>query len=661
MMPRATTDKHKPQPAASEVSKTRETVLQTAAIDHKAVSPVVMQAEQRPATPVQRTRKRVVRRPKYHETTKFLERESFKGLAPTDGLPPHGPNTGTLLGESYRVASTVFQAAQRASQETRPVSWGYGDTDGALGHHNTRRVGEMKRLAIFRRTIVRAVSAGNRLSLFLTDDKRIFQSGRLFMKQDGCKMWKPVEIAMESVQVPSAGATVVAVEAGHLAAYAVDDQGRVYSWGSQIFGQLGHGEELELESSLGSEDSNDGESETKATRVEGEDPQGEENSNSEEEENKEPQPKVVIVDKMPRLVESLAGHSIFKISAGNHFVVAISSTGAAFSWGRGCSGQLGNGGATDTSTPARIESLEDYVAVDITAGASHVLGVFVQKDDRAQSNQHEPSSPQQHKETAATERTVVVAWGRGKHGCLGLGGSRNELLPCENAFFRGLGAAKVAAGADHSLVLCCVGAHTFLYAFGGNQLGQLGVASSADHVDMPSFVDEFVNVHVADIGAGASYSAALTGDGEVFTWGDARYGKTCRADGRTTFVPWKVDLPRTVPSSSFVTQLSIGVHHSLAQLRINGQVDRWRKFPLAGIVCAVRHEEPSSKVSVCYCKSSQTTTRSVLGIFVRFGRSLQRICVCSEGGAGLGVSCLFATRLPFAIPEEDETQTRRTA
>ncbi|KAF4322692.1 hypothetical protein BBO99_00003838 [Phytophthora kernoviae] len=340
------------------------------------------------------------------------------------------------------------------------------------------------------------------------NDNRIFQSGRVFMKQDGCAMWRPIEIKLESSELPSSSPKFVAVEAGHLAAYALDDQGHLYSWGTQIFGQLGHGEVLE-EDSFCSKDPSGGGIETNADD-EGSDEANfaedkqeqvlevEEEGEEKDEENGEPPPKIVIVEKMPKLVEGLAGHPIVKISAGNHFVVAISTSGAVFSWGRGCFGQLGNGGVADVSTPARVEALANYIAIDIGAGA-----------------------------------------------------------------------IKVAAGADHSLVLCGVGVLTFLYAFGDNRLGQLGIASHADHVDMPSFVDEFVNVHIAAIGAGTQYSAALTGDGEMFTWGDARYGKSCRADGRTTYVPWKIDLPNIIPSSSFITQLSVGMHHTLAQLRIS--------------------------------------------------------------------------------------------
>ncbi|KAG2853433.1 hypothetical protein PC118_g25873, partial [Phytophthora cactorum] len=52
--------------------------------------------------------------------------------------------------------------------------------------------------------------------------------------------------------------------------------------------------------------------------------------------------------------------------------------------------------------------------------------------------------------------------------------------------------------------------------------------------------------------------------------------------------------------------------HNISQLRVGGQIDRWRKFPLGGIVPVLSHEEYSSKVSRCQCSSSQTTTQSVL-------------------------------------------------
>lgn len=69
----------------------------------------------------------------------------------------------------------------------------------------------------------------------------------------------------------------------------------------------------------------------------------------------------------------------------------------------------------------------------------------------------------------------------------------------------------------------------------------------------------------------------LTGEGELFTWGDATYGKTHRSDVRTTFVPWKMEESENANSSSsvkfhlsskFATQVSVGAHHALGLFRI---------------------------------------------------------------------------------------------
>lgn len=60
----------------------------------------------------------------------------------------------------------------------------------------------------------------------------------------------------------------------------------------------------------------------------------------------------------------------------------------------------------------------------------------------------------------------------------------------------------------------------------------------------------------------------LLGDGEVYSWGDARARKTSRQDMRTTCVPWLVDVPATLTmGSGFLTQLSVGAHHCLALFR----------------------------------------------------------------------------------------------
>jgi len=119
-------------------------------------------------------------------------------------------------------------------------------------------------------------------------------------------------------------------------------------------------------------------------------------------------------------------------------------------------------------------------------------------------------------------------------------------------------------------------------------------------------------------------SGWLPGDGEVYSWGDARARKTSRQDMRTTFVPWQVEMPATLTmGSGFLTQLSVGAHHSLALFRTgksslagelqccmlttdtsrivtDGKMDRWRKFPLGRIMSALPVDissSPSSQTS----------------------------------------------------------------
>lgn len=111
---------------------------------------------------------------RYHERASFLRNESsfdvdlgscVHGAKP----PPPAPwFLGKDVSESYRLAATVSRSAQAAAFQTRPFSWGYGSNDGALGHNNTKRVEAMTMIAAFRHDVVRSVSAGNRLSLFLT-------------------------------------------------------------------------------------------------------------------------------------------------------------------------------------------------------------------------------------------------------------------------------------------------------------------------------------------------------------------------------------------------------------------------------------------------------------------------------------------------------------
>lgn len=304
------------------------------------------------------------------------------------------------------------------------------------------------------------------------------------------------------------------------------ESGQVYSWGTRMFGQLGHGadpdrardvanpdtdgEEPADKSSSNqyAADSEDNEDVGGTNQVDDAPIDSADQEESQVEDDAEPMKGSVqyIVDRTPRAIDALRSDPIDSLAVGNHFVLATSKSGFVYSWGRNYHGQLGLGHRESAGTPTRIDSLMGYFPVHIAAGHNHVVGVFL---SRAAAS---PSAP------SATEYSLVFAWGNGSLGRLGLGwtAASDELSPREVTFFRGLAACKTAAGADHSLVLCGAGggggAPTFVYAFGGNQFGQLGVGTLADmHVEMPTLVDELAGLVVTSVGAGSRYSAALTG------------------------------------------------------------------------------------------------------------------------------------------------------
>ena len=284
------------------------------------------------------------------------------------------------------------------------------------------------------------------------------------------------------------GVRLIAVAVGSAHNIAIEEDGRCYTWGKCHYGQLGHGEIDQNEL-------------------------------------------------IPRPVGALGAVSIVSVGAGDSHVLAITSAGELYTWGVGFYGCLGHGDETSLTTPKLVDKLLGEVVVSVSGGAFHSLAV----NDRGQ----------------------LFVWGRNHCGQLGLkalempdyskGGKVTKLvclnqkmpvhLPLKSDYIAKL----VSARKDHSLILLENG---YLLSFGNNEQGQLGrdqktpkLEDSNDCLIDPNHFKngEGIPEKVIYVSAGYDHCAAITESHLLFTWGGGKHGQHGQGHTRDSKFPSLVD------------------------------------------------------------------------------------------------------------------------
>ncbi|NXD12838.1 HERC5 ligase, partial [Nothocercus nigrocapillus] len=148
----------------------------------------------------------------------------------------------------------------------------------------------------------------------------------------------------------------------------------------------------------------------------------------------------------PQLVEGLKGIALAQVAAGGAHSLAVSVSGAVYSWGKNTSGQLGLGHTEGRDCPSCIGALQHWKTVFISCGADHTA--VLSKDG------------------------LVCTFGAGEAGQLGHNSTRNEQSPRVVAELWGARVSQVACGSRHTLVY--VPTLGKVYSFGSGEEGQLG-------------------------------------------------------------------------------------------------------------------------------------------------------------------------------------------
>ena len=237
----------------------------------------------------------------------------------------------------------------------------------------------------------------------------------------------------------------------------------------------------------------------------------------------------------PQPVTGLAS-GVASIAAGYDHTCALTTAGAVQCWGFNGSGQLGDGGTTEKSTPQSVTGLASGVAA-IAAGVGHTC--------------------------ALTTAGAVLCWGYNYYGQLGDGGTTNKNTP-QPVPGLASGVAAIAAGRGHTCALTTAGA---VQCWGYNYYGQLGDGSTTNK-STPQTVTGLAG-GVAAIAAGQQHTCALTTAGAVLCWGYNYYGQL--GDGSST----DKSTPQAVTGlASGVQAIAAGAYHTCA-LTTAGAVQCW--------------------------------------------------------------------------------------
>jgi alpha-tubulin suppressor-like RCC1 family protein len=247
---------------------------------------------------------------------------------------------------------------------------------------------------------------------------------------------------------------------------------------------------------------------------------------------------------------------VTQAAAGGDFSLAVTSGGELFAFGENYYGELGNTTnnenrfvANPTPTQVALPAEAGPVA-EAAAGSVHSLVV--------------------------TSAGQLYAFGNNWAGELGnTTNYRTELAnptPTLVTLPEASGpVSQVAAGGYHSLAVTSTGQ---LYAFGNNSQGQLGEAPSGFRSDpTPTFVTlPEASGPVTQVAAGGDFSLAVTSTGQLYAFGENDYGQLGNSNNKVPLEPHPTPTLVTLPGETGpVAQVAAGHSHSLA-LTSTGQL-----------------------------------------------------------------------------------------
>ncbi|MFJ9827650.1 hypothetical protein ACIRSU_25300 [Streptomyces sp. NPDC101160] len=363
---------------------------------------------------------------------------------------------------------------------------------------------------------------------------------------------------------------VDAVDAGAGHGVALRDDGTVWTWGANQYGQLGDGTTDARTTPARVSSLTDvtaiaaGDNHTLALTRDGHIwAWGRNNAGQLGDGSTTDRPSPVQVACLPNPENECFGSfaDVIHIAAGGEHSLAVDAWGRLGAWGNNTDGQLGDGTTSSSPTPVYVQVGGDVVA--LAAGSAHSVAVF-------------------------RNAGQVYSWGRNADGQVGDGTTGDRLLPgpvCAVGTGAGCtsfltGATGADAGGAHTVAVLSNGG---VRAWGDNAFGQLGDGTTTDRTTPVKVCGSGTGAGcatvlggVTSVSAGASFSLSRQSDGTARGWGSNASGQLGDATTTNRTTPVTVCAPgRTAPCSRLldgVGAVGAGSDFSLAIVRTRADV-----------------------------------------------------------------------------------------
>jgi alpha-tubulin suppressor-like RCC1 family protein len=456
-----------------------------------------------------------------------------------------------ISGLSDITAIAVGQSHALALKSDGTV-WSWGEnTFGQLGDGTS--MDRTSPVQVADLTTVTAISAGNFHSVAVKADGTAWSWGDNTYGQlgDGTN-----DAQNKPVQVKGNLATVKSIAAGAYHTLAIDQDGIVWAWGDNYFGELGYGyDQNRLNTPIMATNSiwhitqiaagfdfsmalkDDGTVLTWGLMSRDQSSMYNAVTSGWQE------------HKYPVLVTGL--DKVTQISAGTSHAVVLKKDGSVYAWGDNTSGQLGVGTAYDGRTwnqtfPGIVNGLPDIARIGTGTNFTFAVG----KDDSLWAwgnNGYSQLGDMTVINQPSPVQTKVPAWL-----------SPPSIKPGEGTIInKSPNGSLLTAGESDSFVI----KNNRLFGWGSNTFGQLGDGTNSSKIAPEQLgLDQ-----AAAVDAGDAHTVAVKQDGTLWTWGQNFFGQL--GDGTTT----ARTTPAQIASLSGVVSAAAGSNHTVALLN-NGSV-----------------------------------------------------------------------------------------